>query len=108
MTDHERWTLCGGGNKVYVPDHEHGQYGVLPWAVHGVRVEAGQTVRATLLDLPCTSPHPYENFLLFQPTLFSPRSSHLSLPPSASCREHSVYTQRTQPRLWATAWRARS
>jgi hypothetical protein len=45
MTDEARWTLCGGGNRVYLPDHDHGQYAPLPFVYRGVRIEPGQTVR---------------------------------------------------------------
>jgi len=30
--DPAAWTECGGGRRVYIPDHEHGVYGKLPMA----------------------------------------------------------------------------
>eukprot|EP00285_Hemiselmis_virescens_P012834 CAMPEP_0173399744 /NCGR_PEP_ID=MMETSP1356-20130122/45777_1 /TAXON_ID=77927 ORGANISM="Hemiselmis virescens, Strain PCC157" /NCGR_SAMPLE_ID=MMETSP1356 /ASSEMBLY_ACC=CAM_ASM_000847 /LENGTH=223 /DNA_ID=CAMNT_0014359509 /DNA_START=112 /DNA_END=780 /DNA_ORIENTATION=+ len=43
MTDESVWSICGGGNRLYIPDHTPGEYGCLPWAMAGVRVEVGES-----------------------------------------------------------------
>ncbi|KAJ1471426.1 hypothetical protein T484DRAFT_1977832 [Baffinella frigidus] len=41
--DHSKWTICGGGNRIYVPDYEHNEYGSVPFASEGVEMAPGET-----------------------------------------------------------------